>query len=98
MSALPPKADIGTLDFFLDEPISQLSGLIAVARLTQGISPKHCKSARLPGKGLLAKCLISTSLSSGGGTGFRAFDNRPVSCRVQPSVVSTPKEMRYVLR
>jgi hypothetical protein len=28
----------------------------------------------------------------------RAFDNRPVSCRVQPSVVSFPKEMRNVLR
>jgi hypothetical protein len=70
---------------------------IAVARLTQGISPKRCTLARLPGEGLLAKCL-SLSLSSGCGTGFRAFDNRPVSCRVQPSVVSTPKEMRYVLR
>jgi hypothetical protein len=38
-------------------------------------------SARSPGRGLLAKCLISISLSSGDGTGFRAFDNRPVSCR-----------------
>jgi hypothetical protein len=28
----------------------------------------------------------------------RAFDNRPVSCRVQPSVVSLPQEMRNVLR
>lgn len=28
----------------------------------------------------------------------RAFDNRPVSCRVQPGVVSLPKEMRNVLR
>jgi hypothetical protein len=47
------------LTFVIDEPIFYSSGLIAVARLTQGISPKHCKSARLPGKGLLAKCLIS---------------------------------------
>ena len=28
----------------------------------------------------------------------RAFDSRPVSCRVQPSVVSLPMEMRNVLR
>ena len=39
--------------------------------------PRHfCTLARLPGEGLLAKCL-SLSLSSGCGTGFRAFDNRP---------------------
>src|SRR5580704_7908819 len=41
-----------------------------------------------PGRGLVAKCLISIKFSSGGG--FRAFDSRPVSCRVQSSVCLTP--------
>jgi hypothetical protein len=41
---------------------------------------------------------ISTSPPFGGGNVIRAFDSRPVSCRVQSSVVSLPKEMRNVLR
>jgi hypothetical protein len=64
--------------------------------------PRHIAQAlqfaRAPGGGLLAICLITTSLSFGHGDLTRAFDSRPVSCRVQPSVVSLPKEMRNVLR
>src|ERR1700745_1352748 len=64
--------------------------------------PRHIAQAlqfaRAPGGGLWAICLISTSLSFGRGIPIRAFDDRPVSCRVQPSVVSLPKEMRNVLR
>jgi hypothetical protein len=60
--------------------------------IAQALQPRY------PSGGLLAICPISTSLSSGGGIGTRAFDDRPVSCRVQPSVVSLPMEMRNVLR
>jgi hypothetical protein len=31
---------------------------------------------------------MSPEFSSGGGNEFRAFDSRPVSCHMQPSVVS----------
>src|SRR5262249_17400989 len=53
------------------------SGLIAVARLSQGISPKHCAS---PARGwrAFAECLITARPSPRRGT--RANDNRPVSC------------------
>jgi hypothetical protein len=64
--------------------------------------PRHIAQAlqfaRASGGGLLAICLIPTSLSFGRGVSVRAFDDRPVSCRMQPSVVSLPMEMRNVLR
>ena len=38
--------------------------------------------------GDFGKCLISPEFSSDSGNRFRAFDSRPVSCHMQPSVVS----------
>jgi uncharacterized protein YjiS (DUF1127 family) len=45
------------------------SGLTAVARQFQGISPKQCHLARSPGEGLLVKCLTCHESRSGGGIG-----------------------------
>jgi hypothetical protein len=47
-------------------------GPLAVARLTQGISPKNCRTRSRVGLRSLAICVISTSLSSdrGAGTGL----------------------------
>ena len=87
---------IGSIDIAAVARHIAIVGPLAVARLTQGISPKHCNSPARRAEDM-AICLISTSLSSGGGNVIRAFDSRPVSCRVQPSVVSLPKEMRNVL-
>jgi hypothetical protein len=62
-------------------------GHIAVARLLQGISPKHCASSARRTEGFWAYAFFSLSLSSGGG--LRANDNGPVSC-FAANVVSTP--------
>jgi hypothetical protein len=71
-------------------------------RCSRPVYPRHIAQAlqfaRAPGGGLLAICPIPTSLPFGRGVLIRAFDDRPVSCRVQSSVVSLPMEMRNVLR
>jgi hypothetical protein len=77
---------------------SRSVGPLAVARLTQGISPKNCRLARarraeeFGDMHDLHKPFVRFAALE------PDFDNRPVSCRVQPSVVSLPKEMRNVLR
>ena len=53
------------------------SGSNAVARPSQGISPKHCTSPAHRAEGFW-RIVIPVPMS---GSKFRAFDNRPVSCR-----------------
>src|SRR5262249_34732819 len=56
-----------------------------------GLSKAFCPSTALKpahrARGF-GKCPISPEFSSDSGSRFRAFDSRPVSCHVQPSVVS----------
>src|SRR5262249_59487139 len=113
MSALPPKADmcgatrdvrfgpeadIGALDICHCRTNLLFVGLDR----SRPAYPRHFAQALHfsppAGPRTFGEMSDFLSLLSGCGTGFRAFDNRPVSCRAQPSVVSTPKEMRYVLR
>ena len=112
MSALPPKADIsvGQLDVG-KRPKSNSDALdIAHCRtnlLSVGLDrsrpayPRHFAQAlhfsppagrRTFGKMSVPKSFVWMRHWIPG------LRQPPVSCRVQPSVVSTPKEMRYVLR
>ena len=63
--------------------------------------PRHFAQALrlspLIGLETFGKCLISPKFSSDGGNRFRAFDSRPVSCHMQPSVVSLQRR-RDMLR
>jgi hypothetical protein len=76
------------------------SGCIAVARLIPGISPKHC-TRRSPRERAFGECAAFPKLSFGSGprrynvrSGLSATARLAVE---QPSVVSLPKGMRYVL-
>jgi hypothetical protein len=86
------------------------SGSNAVARPSEGISPKHCTSPVHRAEGFWRN-VIPVPMP---GSKFRAFDNRPVSCRTAKRCL-TPfqgdeiclapikpalrfKEMRYALR
>jgi hypothetical protein len=85
------------LDFVHGLTTCQASGPIAVARLTQGISPKHCASARQPGGDCWRLSNSRKSPAPAGRHSVPGIGNRPTSCHAQPSVVSLSMEMRYVL-
>ena len=58
------------------------------------IKLKTAKMLGLAGQGTFGEMCDLHKSSSGDGIGFWAFDDRPVSCSLQSSVVSLPKEMR----
>src|SRR5262249_3634124 len=59
----------------------QSPGLFMPFRPSTALKPAHRAED-------FGKCLISPEFSSDSGNRFRAFDSRPVSCHMQPSVVS----------
>jgi hypothetical protein len=113
MSALPPKADMVQHDrdvCFVPEADMRCFLTFVPAHTKSPFVGPHCSRPAYPRHfaqvlrlspahraGDFGKCLISPQFSSDSGNRFRAFDSRPVSCSMQPSVVSLQRR-RDMLR